>query len=202
MRTIASTFLLAFLVTTAAWAQNKGQTRHPLDPNATLVGQFDVKVSTSTHGAKSLSTLGDGSAYTIIVSIFRSEGRIDYVPNIESLVFTGEDAWVDSKTTPMLFEMISKTAISQGLELGYTGCPASCSDVTMITRVIHPSCVKRLGLGIATTFVNCLPGSVAIREYLVCCPNGIEAPVVQQVFVDCGSCIPGEDGELCQRTCP
>jgi len=200
MRTIASIFLLVLLVTTAAGAQSGGQPRHPLDPNATLVGQFDVRLSASTRGTKSLSTLGDVATYSFTVTIFRSENRIDYVPNIESIAFTSDDAWVDSKTTPQLFEMISKSALSQGLELGYAPCPASCSDLTMISRVIHPSCVKRLGHGIETSFVNCLPGSVAIREYLVCCPNGIEAPVMQQVYVESGSCV--VEDELCERTCP
>jgi hypothetical protein len=200
MRCITTILFLTLLLTTAATAQRAGQPRHPDDPNATFVGSFKVSVSTPSSGTKALSPLSDGvgSISGVIITIFNIGGRTDYFLDPDSLTFTGDGAWVDDHSTPQLFELMSKLALSQGLELGYSTCEANCGSATPTTRVYAPSCVKRSGQGVDTRFEACELGLYSYREYTVCCPNGIEAPLTELIFK-----LPGDPclGENCDATC-
>jgi len=132
------------------------------------------------------------------IAIWRTGGKTDYFIDPDSITFTGNGGWVDDQSTAQLFELMSQMAISQGLALGYATCSPDCGS-NLTTRVYAPACVKRTGQGLDTRFSSCELDAFSMREYLVCCPNGIEAPVTQLVFKLNGGLCPG-DG--CSATCP
>jgi hypothetical protein len=144
--------------------------------------------------------LSDASgAIVVIVTVFNIGDRTDYYIDPESATFTGDGDWVDAQSTPQLFELMARTAISEGLELGYSTCNSDCGLLNPTTRVYAPACVKRTGTGLETKFSSCTLNLFSMREYTVCCPSGIEAPVTDLVFKTVGGlCV----GESCESTCP
>jgi len=201
MRCFASTILLALLLTTIGRAQGAGQPRHPDDPSATFVGSFRVAITNSPSDQKGLSPFSnEATGVSLGISIWRVSGRTDYYIDPDSITFNGDDAWVDAQSTGQLFDLMAHTAISQGLAQGFATCSSECGLVNLTTRVYAPACVRREGHGSATTFKSCGLSAFSMREYLVCCPNGIEAPLADLVFkINGGLCL---DDNYCEATCP
>ena len=200
MRCLATILLLALIVTATSWAQSTNTPRHPDNPNAEFVGQFTVDISTVPSSRGSLSIFADGTWITMTVVVFNIGGRTDYYLDPSGMTFNGNCDWVNGKSTGEIFELASKMAISQGLELGYATCQSECGLVNNTTRVYAPACVKRTGEGSATHFEACSLSAYSMREYVVCCPNGIEAPLTDLIFKLNGGLCLLENG--CEATCP
>jgi hypothetical protein len=182
-------------------AQSAGHPKHPNDPNAVPVGTFGLTVNTSeAPNSKAPSPFSDAvGSISVIITVFNIGGHTDYYIDPNAVTFTGDGAWVDSRSTGQIFDLISQTALSQGLALGYATCESNCGLVNLTTRVYAPACVKRSGQGLDTHFDPCSLSAFSLREYVVCCPNGIEAPVTDLVFkLNGGLCF----GENCHATCP
>lgn len=135
-----------------------------------------------------------------IITVFRTEGRIDYCIDAESIQIIGEGGWVDGIATKLLFDLIARTAILQGITEGYSVCPSTCSQ-TPASRVYTDACIKRTGNGSSTRFTRCDPNSTAasMREYSVCCPLGLPVPVITMLR---STGIPCDQGGNCESTSP
>jgi hypothetical protein len=202
MRILAPTLLLALLFcSTTAWAQNA---KHPLNadakPHGTMSISLAVPSATAPTGKHASAQAND--VIMILISVFVIDNKTDLVLDLQSITFNCEDDWVDNTPTATIFDLITHTALSQALTDGHISCPTNCGLNEKITRVIFPSCVKRIGAGRETRFSNCVPGNFCFREYIVCCPNGSEAPQYVNVRNTSPGCYPDGGGVGCAATCP
>jgi hypothetical protein len=145
---------------------------------------------------KMVSLEGDIIAITIIV--FVNDNRTDLAVNLESITFNTTDEWVNQTSTQTIFSMIADAALTKALADGHIICPANCSQVSQMTRVIFPSCVQRTGSGVDTRFSSCIPNAITYRDYTVCCPNGIGTPEFINVNNESSGCQGGVMG--CEPT--
>ncbi len=202
MRLSLPTLLLcAILLCTTAWSQTAGGPVHPEDPAAEFLGTMKLHVSLQSEVESERSTLSDDLRNIAgNIAVFRSEGRIDYCIDAESIQVIGEGGWLDGVATKLLFDLIARTAILQGITEGYSVCPSACSQ-SAASRVYADACVKRSGNGSSTKLTRCDPNSTAssMREYSVCCPLGLPVPVITMLR---STGVPCDQGGNCESTNP
>ena len=204
MRLSLPTLLLcAILLSTTAWSQRSDVPRHPDDPNAEMIGTLKFNITPQSEVQHERSIVSDATGcINGNVAVFRSEGRIDYCVDIESVKFLGDGGLLDAMSTKLLFDLVARTAILQGLADGVAACSSNCTQGEIsLSRVYTAACVTRSGSGSGTSFKPCesQASAVCMREYSVCCPLGLPLPLITMIRsagVPCGS-----DG-TCESACP
>ncbi len=190
----------AIMLCTTAWSQPT-DVRHPENPDAEMIGTMRLNVTPRSEVQRGRSVLEVEGTIWNTVAIFRSEGRIDYYVNVDSIAFTGDCAWLDGTGTVLLFDLLCRTVILQGMAEGHTPCPHNCNDAySSLSRVYVAACVQREGTGAGTKFSRCTANDYSMREYLTCCPVGIEVPQVQVIRSTGGGCSSGSLPPLCEST--
>lgn len=175
---------LLLVLSVRCWSQ----TSYCVDQNATPIDSISVDVA-----------LGSSSQIISEIWVTRSAGgQIQYVVNPQLIYFSGDGSKVDAMSTTQIFDLVAQAAVSEGISLGYTSCPGSCtSPATAIVRI--PACVLRTGTGILTHFTVCSGSGCCVRVYDVCCPNGAGAPSVTLSSSSSPGCSPTSG---CESTCP
>ena len=203
MRIQAPMLLLALLFCSAtAWAQSAA---HPTKVDAKPVGTMTITLAVPSAKAPNNEKLPSGQAsdyIAILITVFNTDNKVDLLVDMPTIKFNCDDDWVDNTPTQTLFDLLTQMALSQALADGYVNCSSSCGAEGKITRVIFPSCVKRLDAGVLTRFVSCIPGNYCSREYVICCPNGVQTPEFVNVRNTSPGCLPDGGGIGCEATCP
>jgi len=186
--------LLAFLAllfhAVSCWAQSTPCT----EPGSTVIDTLEMELTLPPSGQhQSVST-----AWELLVER-TSSGQTNYVINASSIRFTGDATVVNSMSTTQIFNLIATATVSQGVAVGFTGCPPTCDKPSYAT-VVQPSCVERTGSGDSTHFEPCPSPGCCIRTYSVCCPNGPGSPQIVLIGSQSSGC-PSVDGQ-CSSTCP
>lgn len=167
----------------------------PLDQNAQYIGSAGVTVSLSDPVQPDVE-----SGVNLEVLVFRtSGGRIDYLPTLSSLTFSGDGSVINDLTTAQLFDAIDRAVVATGVTKGITSCSSSCPGTDTV-RVIHDACVHRLGSGTGTYFTPCAPQNWCYRMFTYCCPSGPGAPTVTKIASTPCTCVPDSTGS-CDATC-
>lgn len=178
---LALAFLL--LLATSTWAQTP-----PCLEADTVVDtvQLQLSLSTTEHLVWDFY-LGRAAS-----------GRMEYAINPASIKFSGSCSNLNTMSTSQIFDMIATATVSQGVGLGFTTCPSSCTSPS-ITKVFVPGCVHRSGSDADTRFEPCPSTPCCVRTYSVCCPNGTGSPVITLLSSQSSSCTPSS---YCESTCP
>ncbi len=198
-------FMLAFALACLgpyATAQSK-----PAAREGEFLGRFEVKITTGVVNNKSIGTLASAPQVETVIQVYRVGLRTDIYPEIGSITFSGDDAWIDNMSTIQLFDLIAHAAMSQAMALGKLECLPVCDPIFGTVRVIFPACVKRTGQGTDTKFGVCGPSNLCIREFVACCGSGSATPIFEPYTgggsgggSSSGDCAGGGDG--CEPTCP
>jgi|GEM_PF-3293833 len=178
--------VFAILLSTTAWAQTTGTPSHPLDPDAEYLGTMMINIPAQSQIQDGQSFYGSGLSLIGAVIIFRSGGLIDYLISVPDIKFDGDGIWVDTTSTAMIFNLVSRAAVLQGMAEGYTTCSSNCAS-SPVSRVLAETCVKRHGSGVNTWFTPC-GLLIGIREYVICCPAGsgdVQANMIQFTGLPC-----------------
>lgn len=128
-----------------------------------------------------------------------SGGQISYRIDPGSIHFSGDPVTINSLSTIQVFDLIATATVSNGVVIGATPCPSSCTTPSYAT-VVQPSCVTRGGNGENTYFSACFSTGCCRRTYSVCCPNGPNSPQIVLVSAQSSTCIGMGGG--CESTCP
>ncbi|MBC8144049.1 MAG: hypothetical protein H7X80_00610 [bacterium] len=194
---------LFFIAASTATAQ--APPTHP-DPTAVLIGSFTVTISVnggavsfSRFGATMSSAATENCQVTAGATVWRtSTGQIDYIIDPASIQFSGDCGSADL-TPSEIFGQLAAAAIARGIQLEFSSCNPDCS-AQQHSRVYSALCVRQVGSGNQTQYIACDMTSMCYREYIYCCPNGIDAPEVTEVPREGEGCGPGDNGP-CQPTC-
>jgi len=184
MKKALATLALLLLLSIQGWSNSLSC----IDPTATPIGTgtFEMPLSSTCQSIWEITILRT------------SGGQIIYMISPESIHFSGSGDAVNSLTTSNIFAMISIETVSQGVALGYTQCPNSCSSPATAT-VMVAQCVLRIGSGTATSFAAGSGSDCCTRHYDVCRSNAQSAPVVTLSSAGGGSCSGAGSYE---STCP
>ena len=154
MRTATTVLTLLVLLTASAWSQSAPQ--HPAS-GYTHIGTFTAPVN-PTPGGEFYKTDGKKSDITGEICVFRGgNGQISYMVNTVAIKPLTDV--VDGLTTDVIFDLIVRTAVEQGKNLGY----ATSGTVS----VVNDACVIRSGFGIDTRFKPCTSTSYQTRYFTV-----------------------------------
>jgi hypothetical protein len=167
----------------------------PFDANAQYVTTLDVSGEISDPFHPEVK----GSFHLEIGVARTSGGRIDYLPTLSSLTFSGDGSVINDLTTAQLFDAIDRAVVATGVTKGITACSSSCPGTDTV-RVIHDACVHRLGSGTGTYFTPCAPQNWCYRMFTYCCPSGPGAPTVTKIASTPCTCVPDSTGS-CDATC-
>ncbi len=171
---------------------------HPTNPNAVFLGSTQVTIGLQT-GDPNYET--KGAAEFWIFDVKTGGSTIDYVVNLASVRFYGNDSIINGLSTISIFDMFGKGVVAKGIFSGYTPCLPSCPGSDTV-HVVQESCVHRLGSGVNTTFTACSPLDYCSRSYIYCCPSGPSSPQITQIVTGTHVvCSPDANG-VCQPTCP
>jgi len=140
---------------------------HPTDPNATQIDSYDVSVPLEYQPPMGQKKVGQ-IITNITVWLLPNQDH-DYVLDVESSTFTGDDEAVDNNTASTMYELTSLKGVDEGVDRGYTNCPENCEQQAQATVYVK-GCVERDGSGTATSFTPC-SGGWAYRTLGVCCPT-------------------------------
>lgn len=171
------------------------------EEGATPIDTFSVNMELQSLQGGSSLTSGAGSAWVSweVIVQHSSSGQNNYVVNLGSISFTGDPTEVDNMTTGQIFTLIGQSTVAQGVALGHTPCPPSCTTPA-VAEVRLPACVGRIGIGIGTYFQEC-DTNCCVRTYHICCPNGPGAPIIDLVSTSGPSCSGSIQGATCTSTC-
>jgi hypothetical protein len=176
MKLLSASLFAALLLSATSWAQSGSP-----HPQGTVIGSSSATTTIYTGGDGSQSQAKKKSTIIFEVIFMRtSGGRVDYVINPLSIGCSGDG--VDEVGTGTIFSAISATAVSVGIEAGYTQCASgSGSQAT----VWNNSCIQRVGSGNSTHFVIVNPDLYSTRDYSYVCGNG--PALIGTVDPGCGS---------------
>lgn len=200
---LLTTLALVLLVVATASAQTP---QHPTDPNAVLIGTFEVTIyvsggtsssSSTRNGLLSASSSPDDCQIKATIQVWRtSTGAIDYVIDAGSIVYVGSCNSI-GLTTSDVFALLSRAALQKGIESGFSSCSPDCTSQST-ARVYAALCVRRSGSGASTRFEPCDMTSYCYRDYSYCCPNGTpQITEIPRTGDECGSGVPSS----CEPTC-
>ncbi len=211
MRTLI--FLLTLLVIGACTAHAQSEPCvNPLASASTYIGSYTVtqvipnpppakgkkpKKRGGRHGRKG-HLGGEGNAIVnVTVCVWRNEkGEFHLFQDLNSLAVTDSSMLVDTMSTPTLVAVTARSAIAQGIQLGFITCTGSCG--TPNTAVVWQSqCVMRSGSGSSTHLTPCPGSGNCSRNYTFCCPTTPTMPSIVQV----PSPLPAPCTGACQSTC-
>jgi hypothetical protein len=201
---ILTTLALVLLVAASASAQTPPV--HPSDPNAVLIGTFEVTISvsggttsTARTGVRAASTSTEDCQIKSTIQVWRtSTGAIDYVIDASSITYVGNCGSL-GMTTADVFGLLSQAALSKGISLGYSSCSGDCATQNA-ARVYAALCVRSSGSGESTRYEPCDMTSFCYREYAYCCPDGTGTPQITEIprtGDGCGTGVPSS----CEPTC-
>lgn len=199
-----TTLALVLLVVATASAQAPV---HPTDPNAVLIGTFEVSVfvsggtatTASRTGVRTASTSTEDCQIKATIQVWRtSTGAIDYVIDASSIRYVGSCGSL-GMTTSDIFGLLSQAALQSGIQQGFSPCTSDCNAQNS-ARVYAALCVRRSGSGESTRYEPCDMTSYCYRDYAYCCPNGAGTPQITEIprtGDGCGSGVPSS----CEPTC-
>lgn len=163
------------------------------DQGSTIIDTMQMEIGIPSQSGKVASLL-----WEVIVDR-TSGGQVNYRIDPGTIRFQGDAAVINSLSTSQVFDLIATTTVSNGVAIGTTPCPTSCTTPSYAT-VVQPSCISRSGSGESTRFDACYSSGCCRRTYSVCCPNGPGSPQVVLVNSQGTTCLGMGGG--CESTCP
>ena len=199
--------ILLLLLSLSLTASAQTDLSHPTDSDAELLGTFTVSTSLDPASdfesqaapnllapsedlriSRTFSGQSSGSGSCLVsgeVVVWRTVGgRVDYILDPATIAFSGPCCEADLMSTSAIFAQVSRQGLAQGILLGLSPCPASCS-VPTLARVYTASCVQRTGNCTMTGFSACTE-NLAYREYSYCCMGG--SPIITELGSVGGGC--------------